>query len=105
MQIIALEKELPGTNTLDFEPHLLAEAARVWELYQSGLVRQVYFRQDWSGAVLILECPSIAEAKTALETLPLVQQGLIAFDFIPLKPYPGFARLFGSDWPLESSAP
>jgi hypothetical protein len=105
MQIIALEKELTGANSHDFEPHLLAEAARAWELYQSGLIRQIYFRQDWPGAVLILECSSIAEAETALETLPLVQQGLIAFDFIPLKPYPGFARLFGSDWPLESRTP
>jgi len=30
-----------------------------------------------------------------LGTLPLVQAGLIAFEVIPLKPYPGLARLFG----------
>jgi hypothetical protein len=30
----------------------------------------------------------------ALATLPLVSQGLIDFDLIPLRPYPGFARLF-----------
>jgi hypothetical protein len=30
-----------------------------------------------------------------LETLPLVREGLIAFEVIPLKPYPGLWRLFG----------
>jgi len=29
-----------------------------------------------------------------LATLPLVQARLIAFDIIPLAPYPGFGRLF-----------
>ena len=29
-----------------------------------------------------------------LETLPLVQAGLIRFEVIPLVPYPGFGRLF-----------
>jgi hypothetical protein len=32
-----------------------------------------------------------------LETLPLVKAGLITFDVIPLKAYPGFARLFNHE--------
>ena len=32
-----------------------------------------------------------------LATLPLVQEGLITFELIPLAPYPGFARLFEQD--------
>jgi hypothetical protein len=35
------------------------------------------------------------EAQRLLETLPLVQAGLITFEVIPLIPYPGFERLFG----------
>jgi len=34
------------------------------------------------------------EAKDKLSTLPMVQEGLIYFDFISLVPYPGFERLF-----------
>jgi hypothetical protein len=30
-----------------------------------------------------------------IATLPLVEMGLIAFDLIPLRACPGFARLFG----------
>jgi hypothetical protein len=45
-------------------------------------------------AVLVLECASTDEASKILAQLPFVREGLIAFDLIPLKAYPGFARLF-----------
>jgi hypothetical protein len=94
MKILALEKETPGTTPEQFTPHLKAEAARVWELYQSGQLREIYFRQERKEAVLVLECADAKEAQTLLETLPLVQAGLIGFEVIPLVPYPGFERLF-----------
>ena len=75
-------------------PHLKAEAQRVWQLYQEGVLREIYFRQDRSEAVLILECDDIETAKQTLHSLPLVQSGLIEFELIPLGPYPGFARQF-----------
>ena len=95
MKILAIEKEVSGVAEEAFKPHLEAEAARVWELYQAGVFRELYFRQDEPSAVLVLECANAEEARELLGTLPLVKQGLIAFDVIPLIPYPGFARLFG----------
>ena len=59
-----------------------------------AVIRELYFRTDSESAVLVLECDGIGEARRALEKLPLVARGLIAFDLIPLRPYPGFARLF-----------
>lgn len=94
MKILALEKELPGTSAGQFQPHLEAEAARVWELYRSGILREIYFRADQHSAVLVLECTTLEEARETLNTLPLVQTGLIEFDLIPLAPYTGFERLF-----------
>ena len=95
MKILALEKEVPGITASAFTPALLKqEAARVWELQQSGMLREIYFRQDRSAAVLILECADSDQAQRVLATLPLVQAGLITFELIPLKPYPGLARLF-----------
>ena len=38
---------------------------------------------------------SIGSRQGVLGTLPLGKAGLIAFEVIPLKPYPGLARLFG----------
>lgn len=97
MKILALEKEMPGVTGEQFKIHLKAEAARVWQLYQAGVLRELYFRADCPTAVLVLECVDIAEAHQALDSLPLVREGLIAFDLLPLKPYPGFSRLFVSE--------
>lgn len=94
MKILAIEQEIPGFTAEAFAPHLQAEAARVWELYQAGILREIYFRQDRSEAVLMLECADESEAENVLHTLPLVKAGLITFELITLRPYPGFARLF-----------
>jgi hypothetical protein len=94
LKILALESDMPGKTAEDFKPHLKTEALHAWRLLQSGVVREIYFRADRDEAVIILECASIDDAKKALATLPLVKAGLIEFDYIPLKPYPGFARLF-----------
>jgi hypothetical protein len=96
MKILAIEKQVPGVTAEQFQPYLGAEAKRAWDLYHAGIVRELYFRQDQTTAVLVLECASVEEAQKVLDTLPLVQEGLIAFDVIPLRPYPGFARLFAT---------
>ncbi len=94
MKILALEHETSGTTADQFLPHLSAEAARLYELYEAGIVRETYFRTDRHEAVLIMECADLEEAEDALNALPLVIQGLITFELIPLGPYTGFARLF-----------
>jgi muconolactone delta-isomerase len=94
MKILAFEKELPGTTAENFRPLLKGEARRVWELQQSGTLREIYFNADQHTAVLVLECSNVEEAHRLLATLPLVQTGLITFDLIPLIPYDGLARLF-----------
>src|SRR5512136_277301 len=94
MKILALERETHNVATEQFLPCLKAEAARVWELYQAGVLREIYFRQDEHTAVLILECVSAAEGHQVLNSLPLVKEGLITFQIIPLMPYSGLARLF-----------
>jgi len=94
MKILAIEREVPGVEEGEFVPFLKQEAARVWELYQAGVIRELYFRQDQTSAVLILECEDLKDAVSALNSLPLVIEGLISFDIIPLRAYPGFSRLF-----------
>jgi muconolactone delta-isomerase len=94
MKILAIEKEIPGVTDEQCEPFLKTEAARVWELYRSGQLRESYFRADRSQAVLIFECTGGEEVHQLLATLPLVKEGLIDFEIVPLIPYPGFARLF-----------
>ena len=94
MKILALEKEVAQTQPSDFQPYLLSEAAKVYELYQAGVIRETYFHETDHTSVLMLECANVDEARKVLGELPLVKAGLITFDVIPLVPYPGFARLF-----------
>jgi hypothetical protein len=94
MKFLALESEVKGATADQFQTLLQAEAARAYELYQLGIFRELYFDQERHTAVLMLECADLGAAQTALDSLPLVQAGLISFQLIPLTPYPGFSRLF-----------
>ena len=96
MRILALERDVAGVTDERCEPYLASEAARAWALHQAGVIRELYFRADREAAVLVLECATVEEARQALATLPLVREGLIAFDMVPLRAYSGFARLFAA---------
>ena len=103
LKILAIEREILNLSSEEararaYEPHLQAEAFRVWELYKSGIFREIYFDQHKHTAVIIMECEDVEEAEDHLKTLPLVKEGLIDFQIIALEPYPGFSRLFAKDW-------
>ncbi len=104
MKILAIESETRETTDAQFAPFLRQEALRVWDLYKSGVIRELYFRHDRHAAVLIMECQDPPEASRVLKTLPLVASGLISFDVIPLVPYNGFERLFSLSRPTRDTA-
>jgi hypothetical protein len=68
-----------SSNTGDPTPHLQAEAARMAELRQAGLVERMLLKADWSGAVLLLRVAGLAEARAAVDSLPLVAHQLTSF--------------------------
>jgi hypothetical protein len=94
MRILALEKDLPGASTGNNTALLEDEARAVWELMQSGIIREIHFRDDRSQAVILLEAENTGQAQAALAQLPLVKAGRIEFEVIGLRPYPGLSRLF-----------
>jgi len=97
MKFLALENAVPDIDENRFTQDILRrESARAWELVQQGIFREIYFRSDRQEAVIMMECDSLPAAREALNSLPLLKAGLIAFDVAPLVPYNGFARLFGS---------
>jgi hypothetical protein len=100
VRVLALETEVPGATAEAFAAHARAEAAALWALVQAGVVRETYFRTDRADAVLVLECRDLDEARDHLGTLPMVRVGLIRFELVGLRPYPGFARLFAEADPL-----
>ena len=75
-----------------FTPELIArEGLRVRELYASGILRQIWRRGDIPGAAILWEAASEAEARAALDSLPIFQAGMLEIlALVPLQPYPGF---------------
>jgi hypothetical protein len=96
VKVLALEHERAGTTSADFAPHLEAEARAVWQMMQSGTIREIYFREERDQAVIVLEAADTAAARLLLAELPLVRDGLIEFEVIGLRAYPGLGRLFKS---------
>jgi hypothetical protein len=102
MKILAIEKEVAGVRPQDFIGKLKQEESlKVWELYQAGIIREIYFHQNLNTAVLILECHDEQEAEKFLGTLPLVRAKLITFEVVPLVPYSGFNRLFAEKYQVD----
>ena len=96
MRILAIERELPMPKHQNLRDLLHDEAATVWDLMKRGLVRDIWFTTGDRRAVVMLECPDIAEARRQLAVLPLVRTGLIDFTLLELVPYDGFERLFAN---------
>jgi hypothetical protein len=55
-------------------------------LYLDGKIQQWYARGDGKGVVFLVDCKTVAEAKTILEALPLIKGNLASFDYMPLGP-------------------
>lgn len=94
MKILAIEKEKPGLSAEDFKPHSKQEAEMVWNLYEQGIIREIYFGKEEHNAHIILECDCKETAVRILNNLPLVKNNLIEFELTTLVPYSGFVRLF-----------
>jgi muconolactone delta-isomerase len=94
MQFIVLtRRRTEAFSDTDYTPErLAAETDAVRRLYAQGVVRQIWHRGDTGGACLLLEADSEAEARAALDGLPLFAAGMQEAVFlVPLKPYRGFA--------------
>ena len=90
--IALLRRNLDEFSESQFTPELMeAEAERARRLYGDGFTRQIWSRGDHPGAAMVLEAASADEARAALGTLPLVQNGMLLLDIlVPVNPYRGF---------------
>jgi hypothetical protein len=93
MGIIGLFKKIDPT---ELTPLLKDEIQTGWDLTKKGIIRELYWRKDEMGSVVILECASQEEAEAALKTLPYAQKGYITFKVIPVgyfEPYEAVYKL------------
>jgi hypothetical protein len=94
VKIIAYDRVMPGVTLEQIRPHLKQEARHAWDLYEKGIIRENYLRTDKPGAVVVLECADVDEARRLFADLPLVQAGLIEFEFMPVGAFTPWGALF-----------
>jgi hypothetical protein len=93
VKILAISNDLGDIDWTKESDTLEREALQVYQLYQNGYLREIYFNED-TNAILMLECESIEKANELLNSLPLVKKGLIGFQVMSLHPYTGYDRIF-----------
>lgn len=87
MKILVTLQPAEGVKPEDLRAHVVEENQAVWELYKADIIREMYFRGDGRGAIFVLESASIDASKEALSPLPMVRDGLLIAEFIPLNPF------------------
>ncbi len=98
MRILCLDVPATGATLEKYAPYLTPEVLHAWDLYKSGLIRDIYFRQDRPGVAMFLECDSVEEAKKAVAAFPLAQAGLLTFECMPLGPFTNWGHLFAPEY-------
>lgn len=94
MQVLVIARIKSGIPTERVLPFVSAEAAQAWEFYAADRIRQMYYIADMSGAVMLWEGESVESVTTEVQKLPMVKEGILACEFLPLTAYTGYASLF-----------
>ncbi|HYF17899.1 MAG TPA: hypothetical protein VEA40_08515 [Ramlibacter sp.] len=104
MQVLALSRRLPAATPAAMAALAQEEALAAHRLISRGVLRSAHMCPERPGAVLVLECTGLEEAREHLGTLPMVRAGLIDFDVSRMLPYTSYTALFKDDFRAEGSA-
>ena len=96
MKFLCLDLPQPGASLEKYQPYLVDEVRHTWQLYKSGVIRDIYLRQDRPGVAIIAEADSLDSTKDLLAEVPLAKAGLIGWDVIPLGPFVNWELLFAA---------
>ena len=94
MRFVSICRPLDGADMEQFQPYLDAEIRYGWDNYKNGTFREIYFRQDVLGVVVMVEADSLNAARAAVENFPLARAGLVSFETIPVGPFTNWEMLF-----------
>ena len=94
MQVLALMSAAAGRQVADFDPYQELEEPRVWALYAENAIRQMWYRTDQIGAIAMLEAGSLEAATEIVHSLPMIRDGLLEVELVPLAPFTGIEALF-----------
>jgi hypothetical protein len=103
--VMAITSLKPGTAIPDVMKLVPDEVRTAVQLYLEGKVDQWYTRTDGKGAVLVLRCKTVDEAKAILANLPAMKAGYLDVEYIPLGPFTGLRALTRPQPTADAAAP
>ena len=68
------------------QKYLPPEVPATLHLYLDGKMEQFWLRDKEEGVIFLMSVASVDEANRLLKALPLVQDGLLTFDLMPIGP-------------------
>jgi hypothetical protein len=95
MKVLALIGLSATADKAEVFRRLNEELRESWKLFAGNVIREAYATGDPTRVVFVLEVSDMAAAEKALNQLPLVQMGYFNVQFIELRPFSNWARLFG----------
>jgi hypothetical protein len=93
MKIFAIGSIVKPITEQQRDEILKHEVPHTLKLYLDGPIEQFWFRHDKPGPIFLLNVASIDEAKAIIGAMPIVVEGIPAYDFIPVGPLAPLGRL------------
>jgi hypothetical protein len=85
MKVFAIASAKPSLTPDKLQQHMPNEVPATLKLYLDGKVEQFWFREK-SGPIFLMSVESIEQAKATLNELPLVADGLMTYEYLPVTP-------------------
>jgi hypothetical protein len=85
MKVFAIAKINQPLTTEQRQQHMPAEVPATLKLYLEGKIEQFWFREK-GGPIFLMNVESVEQAKSTLDTLPLVAAGIATYELMPVGP-------------------
>ncbi len=103
MQILVIWRVKPEVDIKkELLPLMEAEEHYAWADYMRGRLRQFFLTEIPGLVVMILEYPSLEEAKKSYDELPILKAGLMAPEFHELRPFQSWEYLFKEEHKMKN---
>ncbi len=93
MRIFATSTPSASARPEDLMRDMDEEVAKGRAFYEDGLILQAWMDPTYSRTFMILEAPSLDEARRRFGEYPQVRAGLIEFEFVPLIGMPAIRQV------------
>ena len=85
MKVFAIASAQPTLTPEKIQQHMPNEVPATLKLYLEGKVEQFWFREK-AGPIFLMNVESVEQARTTLDALPLVADGLMSYELLPVGP-------------------